>query len=163
MNKLKKFYRNNRVVVILMSIVFICVLIILFALIKYFYVGNNTSKYGDRLEGIENVEIDDTKKSDVESKLIADDLIDTAKITIQGKIIYISMTFTDKASLVEAEGKALLSFDYFSDEEKAFYDFQFTLKQSASDTNEGFIISGAKNVNGSNLVWNNNTDDTTTN
>ena len=37
-----------------------------------------------------------------------------------------------------------------------FYDFEFTLKQNATEKTEGFLIMGAKNVNGSNLVWNNN-------
>ena len=66
------------------------------------------------------------------------------------------MNFVATASLVEAQGKALELLEKFNDEEKKFYDFHFTLEQKKSETGSGFIISGAKNVNGTNLVWNNN-------
>ena len=44
----------------------------------------------------------------------------------------------------------------FSEKEQSFYDFNITLKQDATDTSDGFIISGSKTKNGSGLVWNNN-------
>ena len=46
--------------------------------------------------------------------------------------------------------------EQFSDEEKAFYDIHFTLVCEKSETNDGFTIMGSKNVNGTNLIWNNN-------
>ena len=77
-------------------------------------------------------------------------------MAITGKIVYIKINFNESASLVEAESVAVKALDNFSDSEKAFYDFEFTLAQAATDKTEGFKIMGAKNVNGSNLVWNNN-------
>jgi hypothetical protein len=59
--------------------------------------------------------------------------------------------------LEEAEGIALKSLEEFTEEEKEFYDFNFTLKQNANEKSEGFVISGAKNKNGTKLIWNNNT------
>ena len=46
--------------------------------------------------------------------------------------------------LEEAEGVALKSLDEFSDEEKAFYDFNFTLKQNSTENSDGFIINDRK-------------------
>ena len=37
------------------------------------------------------------------------------------------------------------------------YDIDFILTKEKSENDEGFTIMGAKNVNGSGLVWNNNT------
>lgn len=156
MKGIKKFYQNNRVFVILMSIVLICIIIMMVCLINYFYGSKKSTVYGDRLDGIENVEITESRQSEIESKLLSDELINKADIMLTGKIVYVRLEFKEKASLIEAQGKAVGILDEFSEEEKKFYDYHFTLKQSASENNDGFIISGAKNVNGTNIVWNNN-------
>ena len=70
--------------------------------------------------------------------------------------VYFRFTFNSTASLVEAQSFAVKALDDFSDTEKAYYDFHFTLIEEASEKNEGFKIMGAKNVNGTNLVWDNN-------
>lgn len=153
---MKKYLKENRTLFILMIVAIVCIVVSILLLFKYFYFGNGGSNYGDRLEGIENVKINDDKKNEVSSKISENSLVDSATVTITGKRIDIRIVFGEKASLVDAEGIALKSLDNFSDEEKAFYDFEFTLKQNATEKTEGFLIMGAKNVNGSNLVWNNN-------
>lgn len=156
MKGIKKFYQNNRVFVILMSIVLVCVIIMAICLISYFYGSKDSSVYGERLDGIDAVKIEESRQSELESKLNTDALIESSDIMITGKIVYVKMNFVNTASLVEAQGKALELLNEFSDEEKKFYDFHFTLEQKKNETGNGFIISGAKNVNGTNLVWNNN-------
>ena len=153
---MKKILKENRTLFILMIVAIVCIVVSVLLLFKYFYFGNGGSNYGDRLEGIENVVISDDKKREVSSKIEENNLVDSATTTVTGKRVDIRIVFNEKASLVDAEGVALKSLDNFSDEEKAFYDFEFTLKQNATEKTEGFLIMGAKNVNGSNLVWNNN-------
>ena len=153
---MKKYLKENRTLFILMIIAISCIVISIILLLKYFYFGNGGTKYGSRLEGIENVQISDSKRDEVASKISEDNLVKSATVTIMGKRVDIRIVFEDTASLVDAEGIALKSLDNFSDEEKSFYDFEFTLKQEATEKTEGFLIMGAKNVNGSNLVWNNN-------
>ena len=153
---MKKILKENRTLFILMIVAIVCIVVSVLLLFKYFYFGNGGSNYGDRLEGIENVRISDDKKREVSSKIEENTLVDSATTTVTGKRVDIRIVFNEKASLVDAEGVALKSLDNFSDEEKAFYDFEFTLKQNATEKTEGFLIMGAKNVNGSNLVWNNN-------
>lgn len=156
MKGIKKFYQNNRVFVILMSIVLICIIVMAICLISYFYGSKDSSVYGERLDGIDAVKIEESRLSELETELDTSPLIDSSKITVTGKIIYVKMNFVATAPLVEAQGKALELLGKFSDEEKKFYDFHFTLEQKKNETGNGFIISGAKNVNGTNLVWNNN-------
>lgn len=156
MKGIKKFYQNNRVFVILMSIVLVCIIIMSICLISYFYGGKDSSVYGERLDGIESVKIEESRQNELEKKIDESSLIDSSNITVTGKIVYVKINFVDTASLVEAQGKALEILDEFSDEEKKIYDFHFTLKQKKNENGSGFIISGAKNVNGTNLVWNNN-------
>ena len=158
---MKKFYNEHRVFTILMAIAIVCLILVATVLIKCFYSGGNKGKYGDRLEGIEAVEINNSKISDIETKIKADQIVKSAKITITGKIVYFDLKFSSETSLVEAQSIALKSLDNFSDEEKAFYDFHFTLKQESTAESDGFLIEGAKNKNGSGLVWNNNNPVTT--
>lgn len=161
MKKIKKFWQENKVLATMTFIIIVCIIICVALLLKYFYFGNGGTKYGDRLDGIENVMITEDKKNEVKEALEAAEIVDSAKVEITGKIVYTRIVFGEKATLVEAESLAVKALDYFSDEEKGFYDFSFTLIQEASANNEGFKIMGAKNVNGSNLVWNNNNVDTT--
>lgn len=156
MKNFKNFCKSNRVFVVLMAVVLICIIISGLSLINYFYGGKKSDNYGSRLEGIEEVEITEERKEDVENKLTEDEQIKKAEIIVTGKIIYIKMEFDPNVSLVEAEGKASVVLDEFNEEEKSFYDFQFTLKQDKTEESEGFVIAGAKNVNGTNIMWTNN-------
>lgn len=152
---MKKFFEENRTLFILIVVAIVCIIISVILLFKYFYFGNGGSNYGDRLEGIENVRISDEKQNEVSSKIDEDALVQSSTVDITGKRVDIRIVFEEKASLIDAQGIALKSLDNFSDEEKAFYDFHFTLKQEATEKTEGFLTMGAKNVNGSNLVWEN--------
>lgn len=153
---MKKYLKENRTLFILMIVAIVCIVVSVILLFKYFYFGNGGSNYGDRLEGIENVRISDDKRNEVANKIQENSLVESATVNVTGKRIDIRMVFTEKASLVDAQGVALKSLDNFSDEEKGFYDFEFTLKKEATEKSDPFLIMGAKNVNGSNLVWNNN-------
>ena len=157
MKKIIKFFKEHRVFTILMAIVVVCIVLIVTVLINVFYMGNGTNKYGNRLEGIDKVQISESKQSDLENNIANNEKIKKVDIRVQGKVVYITMQVEPGVILEEAEGIALKSLDEFSDEEKAFYDFNFTLKQNSSENSDGFIISGAKNKNGTKLIWNNNT------
>ena len=156
MKRIKKFYREHRVFTILMAIVLVCMVIIATVLIKCFYVGGDKGKYGDRLDGIEAVAFKKTALNDVESKIIAEKTVKSAKVKVTGRIVYIEINVEATTSLVEAQSVAQKSLDYFKKEEKEYYDFHYTLKQEKTEASEGYLISGAHNKNGSGLVWNNN-------
>lgn len=161
MKKVKEFYLNNRVFVILMTIVLICLIIMGICLLRYFYGNKNDNPYGARVDGIENVEITDSRRTEIENKYKADEGIETISVHLEGPngyvgpIIYIDILFNNKVTLEEAKTKAAAMVDEFSKDEQNFYDIHFTIKQKKSDTTEGFLISGAKNSHG-NQSWNNN-------
>lgn len=156
MKKIKKFYKEHRVFTILMAIVIVCLVLIITVLVQIFYFGNGNDKYGDRLEGIDNVKISESKESDYENNVKATGKVKNCDLVITGRIIYITMQFEESVELDEAKNVALKSLESFSEDELAFYDFNITLKKNTSDKVEGFIISGARTKNGSGLVWNNN-------
>lgn len=156
MKKIAKFYKEHRIFMILMAIVIVCIVLIATVLIQCFYVGNGSNKYGNRLENIENYKIDDIRVNESESKLLTNEKVNGAEIKITGRIIYVDLSFAEGVGLVEAQSIALKLLEDFSEEESKYYDFNFTLKQKATEQSDGFLISGAKNKNGNGLVWNNN-------
>ena len=157
MKKIGKFLKEHRIFTIWMAIVVVCMVLIITVLINVF--GgflDDTGSYGNRLEGIDQYEISSKKETDFENNIANNEKIKSVDLRVQGKIIYITMQVEPGVVLEEAEGIALKSLDEFTEEEKTFYDFNFTLKQNSTDKSEGFIISGAKNANGTKLIWNNN-------
>lgn len=156
MKNIIKFYKEHRIFTILMAIVIVCLVLITTVLIQCFG-ANGSDKYGNRLEGIDKVKITSSRQKDFENNTANNDKVKSADIVVEGRIIYIKLIFEPNVKLVEAESIALKTLEEFSEEEKAYYDFNFTLTQKATDNSDGFHISGAKNKNGSGLVWNNNT------
>lgn len=157
MKKIKKFWQENSVLLVLLLILIACIIAISIVVITYF-VGGSNDKYGDRLEGIESHPFSSKEEKEIIAKIEEDDKISQAKIELKGKRIIINITFIDKTTLVEAESKSLATLDYFSEDTLNFYDLEYNIKASATDDTEGFTITGSHNVSGSGgIVWNNNT------
>ena len=155
MNKIKKFYKEHRIFTILMAVVIVCLVLIITILVQCFYVGNS-DKYGNRLENIEKYKVEDSRIDEFKQKYSDEKIVSSVDIELTGRIFYIKMVFESDVDLVEAQSIALKSLEEFSEDEKSYYDFNFTLAQEKTDTSDGFLISGAKNKNGTNLIWNNN-------
>ena len=140
----------------MLLIIIACVGVSVGLLLKYFYFGNGGSKYGDRLDGIEAVLIADDKKNEVANSLKEGKNVKDATVTVTGKIIYIRIAFEAGADLETSKSIAVKSLEQFSEDEKKFYDVHFTLVSDKNESSDGFTIMGSKNVNGTNLIWNNN-------
>lgn len=157
MKKLKKIWQENSVLFVLLIIMIACLIAISVVVVTYF-VGDSSSKYGDRLEGIEKYPFDEETQKDIISKLKEEESIIDVSIRTSGKTIYITLNFTPKITLVEAQSKALASLEYFSEDVLGFYDIEYLIEAQATEDTEGFQIIGSHNVSGTGgIVWNNNT------
>lgn len=157
MKKLKKIWQENSVLFVLLLILIACVVAMSVVVIKYF-VGDSSSKYGDRLENIEEHPFTDEIKNEIIAKIKEDELVSNASLRSSGKTIYVAITFDSKVTLVEAQSKALASVDFFSENILEFYDLEYMIKADSTENSEGFQIMGSPNVGGTGgIVWNNNT------
>ena len=156
MKKIKSLWQKNRVLFVLFTILIFCFIIILGVTVKYF-IGNHSSNYGDRLEETKKVKVTNEIKDDYQAFFDNDESVESVKINVTGKIIYVSINFASNITLVEAQSKTVQSLEKFSEKIQKVYDINFTLSQDKSDNNAGFTIMGAKNSNRPNIVWNNNT------
>ena len=158
MKKIKKIWQENSVLFVLLLILIACLVAISIVVFTYF-VGDSSSKYGDRLEGIENYPFDEDMQNDVIEKIKENEIVDNVTIRLSGKVIYVSISFVPATTLVEAQSIALASLEYFSEEVLSFYDLEYMISALDALDAEGFRLIGAKNVSGTGgIVWNNNTE-----
>ena len=158
MKKLKKIWQENSILFVLLFILIACLIAISVVVVTYF-IGDSSSKYGDRLEGIEDYPFDTDAQQEIIAQIEENEIVEDVAMRISGKIIYITITFVPETTLVEGQSIALASLDYFSEEILSFYDLEFMIQAEATEETEGFQIIGARNVSGTGgIVWNNNTE-----
>ena len=152
--KLKSFYKNNRVYSILMIISIICIIAILVGVVLYFLGQTSKDKYGNRLEGIEKVEIKESKLNDIEKKITENELVKSTDAVIRGKLVYITITL-NTGTHADAESIAQSSLELFSEEEKAFYDIQYIVDNKDEKIEENFPVMGYIKAGNSVIKWTN--------
>ena len=158
MKKLKKIWQENSVLFVLLFILIACLIAISVVVVTYF-IGDSSSKYGDRLEGIENYPFDEDMQNEIIAQIEENEIVESVTMRVSDKVIYITITFAPATTLVEGQSVALASLDYFNEETLSFYDLEYMIQADDTEDAEGFQIIGAKNVSGTGgIVWNNNTE-----
>jgi len=154
MKKIKNLWNNNRILLVLATIVIICFIIIAVVCFNYFF-GSSSSKYGNRLENISEIPLKDEDKEQIISKLKENDTVTDVQVHTQGKIIYIRIAFTN-VTVERAKEIAKSSLEMFNEDYQKNYDLHYTLVCEAKENQAGFTIMGAKNINRTIIIWNNN-------
>ena len=156
MEKIKELWNRNRVLIVLVIIVLTCFCIMGVVMVKYFF-GGNTSSYGDRLDDIKDMPFKEEDQQTLINTIKENDIVSDVSINVKGKIIYIRILFNEKASLDTAKAVAVKSVESISADYQSKYDLEYTLVQESTEAVAGFTIMGAKNINRTVLIWNNNT------
>jgi len=120
---------------------------------KYFYSGINTSKYGNRLDGIENYPLSNNLAGDIKSLYTEDDAVGEVVVNVEGKIIYINIDFVNTLKVDAAKNLAIKALDKVGEDNLTFYEVQFLLTYSGKEENSNFPIFGSKNSNSLKVVW----------
>lgn len=154
MEKIKDFYKTNRVYVILMAISVFCVTLILGVLVYYFISQNNTSTYGNRLNGVESVEITKDKLSEAKRLLEENENIDNASLRIVGKIVYINI-YLKENKVSDSKALAIKILDVFGEDQKEVYDIAFTISLVGDNKDTIFPIMGSKKSDNTIISWTN--------
>lgn len=149
-----KKIKNNKVLLVLAIILLICFILIIVALFKYFYTGDNKNKYGERLEQIESHKLKENLESEIK-KIYREEEINKVEIKTSGRIIYLTLDISKVMKISDARSLALKSLDKFSDDEKKYYDIQFiiTCESEGSSENKIYPTMGYKNSASSIVVW----------
>ena len=155
--KLKNFYKNNRVYSILMLISIICILSIVIGVIVYFVGQTNKDKYGNRLDGIENIKFEESDINSIKDSFLTNESVDTVEINVKGKLIYVNIILK-KGTHAESESMVQSSLELFSEEVRNFYDIQFIVGNNDEEVTENFPIMGYIKAGNSVVKWTNYTE-----
>ena len=145
--------QDNRVLWVLLGILVICFLAIGILFYRYFYAGTSSSKYGERLDGIENYPLSETLEKDIQDLYKDNTEIDRVTVTNEGKIVYITINFTKSIKVTTAEDLAIKSLDKVGEKNLTYYDVQYILTYSGTEENTNFPVFGSKSASSLKVVW----------
>lgn len=155
MNKIKKVWEENKVLLVLGIILIICLVVVSIVALFYFY-GGSDSVYGNRLEEMEKVPLNKQLFSDIEEELNKNENVKKVSILQKNKIVYISINFNDATAMDSAKEIAKSVLELFNEDELNVYDIEFTISSLSTTDFTGYTLMGARNANGSGeIVWNN--------
>lgn len=149
-----KFINKHKVGIISIIVIIIIGVLTYFALKSMFIIGNDKGKYGNRLDGIENVKITDEQIKKMISELEEKKDINSVKYDLEGKLIYIVLEVSNETAVDVSKGYANKILEYFDDEQKSYYDMQVIVK-SDSEESEVYPIIGAKHKTSTSFIWDN--------
>jgi len=139
--EIMKFIKKNLFTIIAI-IVFLLLVVLLIQVKNIFFPDEGSAIYGNRLEGIEKVKINDSKKKKIKEAVTSDGIASKATVRISGKIIDVNIVVNMEASYDSAKGIANKVLENLSDEEKKYYDIQVFINKEEKTDN--FPIIGYK-------------------
>ena len=144
------FIRKNKFVIIAIA-VFLILVIIAFQVVNMFFPEEGKALYGDRLEGIEEVELSDKKLSSMSSAIEDDAAVKEASVSVAGKIVEVIITVQDDTTVDTAKGLNDIVLEQLDDDEKGFYDIQIFVKKDTDAAD--FPIIGYKHHAKDSFSW----------
>ena len=128
---------RHKLLSLICFLAFVAIMIMLYVFFSIFVSGSDV--YGRRLMGIEEVKISRSELNKEKDTIEKISEVKTAKVRLQGKIIYFDIVFTKGTSKDKAKEIAKKTLEDFSKDEKEFYDFEYIL---TSEDEKGFKITG---------------------
>ena len=147
---MKKFIKNNKLTVITFIICAIFVIIV-FAVKLTFFPDEAKAIYGDRLEGIEEVEITSKEQDNIISKLEEKAEVKKAEVDIKGRILNVIITVNDDVELDAAKALTGTITDTLEKEQTSYYDIQVFVKKDNDDAR--YPIIGYKHQDKDTFSW----------
>ena len=144
------FIRKNKFVIVAIG-VFLILVILAFRLFSMFSPSDGGALYGDRLEGIEEVELNDKKLNNIENTLKEDSIVKNATASVEGKIVEVIVTVQDETAVDTAKSLSTKVLDAITTKEKKFYDVQIFIKKT-TEAND-FPIIGYKHHANDDFSW----------
>lgn len=147
---MKRYMKEHKAVVVAVILMLI-IIAIAFVAKQAFFSNSKNAVYGNRLEGMDAVEIDSKQKEEILNNLKNDSVVKNATYQLQGKIINIIITVNDDVGSDTAKSLSAKIIEKLDEKQKKYYDIQVFVKKEndASD----FPIIGYKHANKDNFSW----------
>ena len=150
LKKIKRFVIKNKLLSLLIGLVALILILGLIILKILIFPHYRVSKYGDRLDGIESVELDNDRYNDIKNSFEGNENLTLDSFRLSGKIVNIFISVKGEYKEEDIKAKSMEIINKFSEDERKFYDFQVFV---TFDGDRDPII-GYKNKNSEGLEWN---------
>jgi len=161
------FIKKHKVGLIITVVILVIIIVLAFFMYDLLFPNGEKDLYGNRLDGIENVEIKDDAKNKLVTEFKEHEEIDNASMNVTGRLINIMLYLKSELEVEKAKEIANKALTYFSTEELAFYDLQVYLvynkevehedgKEDSEETQEKesqYPLAGYKHKTSEILVW----------
>ena len=148
---MKKFIKNNKLTVIT-SIICLIFVILVFTIKLTFFPNEGRAIYGDRLDGIKEVEVTSKQQKSIVSKLEEKEEVKSVDIDIKGRILNVIITVDDDVELDASKALSTLIIENLEEDQTTYYDIQVFIKKS-NEEDTRFPIIGYKHQDKDEFSW----------
>jgi flagellar basal body-associated protein FliL len=146
---MKSILKRKRKLII--ALVFLIVIVLALCIAYESIFSNNSGKYGNRLEGIEKVDVKTKQKNEIKKNIESLEISTSVKVYLTGKIVKAVVVVKDDVDLGKAKESYNKLMEKLSDEQKKYFDVQVFLKKKGKDDN--FPTIGYKHHAKENVSW----------
>ena len=146
-----KYIKKNKLTVFII-IIFAIMVIVGGYLYNMLFANGRSGIYGNRLDGIEEVEITKKQYKEIKTKLKENENVVEVSTDLKGKIVNIIITVKDELEKDAAKTIASSSLEVFDKEQLKYYDIQIFVKKDNEALND-FPIIGYKQNGKEGLTW----------
>ena len=140
---------KKKIVRIILGILLIALLVVGALFTKEFFFPNDEKViYGTRLKDIDKHKISDEEINKLKEGIKKD--YKNITVRVSGKIIYIVMEVVPEMTLDTAKSIGKMALDYFSEDEKSYYDIQLMID---AENNSQYPIIGYKQRTRADIIW----------
>lgn len=133
-------------------ILFILVVVLLYFMYNLFFTNGGKPEYGNRLDGIEEVEITKDNFSKMESELKKNKNVSSVNFNISGRTLNIIIIVQNGVSVDDAKKIGSSSYDSLSEKQIKYYAIQIFIKKD-DETENNFPIIGYKQKDVKSISW----------
>lgn len=146
-----KFIREHKFTTIVI-IAFVLGVIILFMTWRVFFSNSGNPVYGNRLDGIEKVEITESGQEKIKESITKEEKVEDVSLNVSGRTLDIVITVDSGLSLKDAKKIGASSYSILNEDQVDYYSVQVFIKKKDEKQND-FPIIGYKQRGTKDLVW----------
>ena len=145
------YLKRHKFTAVVIVVFIVCVMLLFFSW-KTFFSNSGNPVYGNRLDGIESVEIKESDFNKIKEDSKKNNKVKDVNVNVSGRTLEIVILVDDNLSISDAKKIGNDSFVSLSDKQKDYYSIQVFIKKGDASKNN-FPIIGYKQKESKNLVW----------
>lgn len=146
-----RFIKKNKYTIIVV-IAFIILVFVGAKAMELFFPNTGKAIYGNRLDGIQEVKIKNSKMEQILGEMKEDAMISEITQETKGRLVNFIITVNDDVSKENAKTLADRVIESFDDDQKTYYDFQVLIKKENKELID-FPIIGYRHHDNTTFSW----------